>query len=162
MGEAYQAISAEMKTPEMNFTKACGAIIFRKENGVLKFLVVQEKSGGHWGFPKGHVDQGETEQETAAREIYEETGLKVKFLDGFQSTVQYSPKRNTIKDVVYFLAGSPNKFVNCEKAEIEDFRWVGLGEALELLTFENSKTALREANHFLSKVADSILWTMFN
>ncbi len=141
-----------MKTLESNFENACGAIIFRRENGVLKFLVVQEKSGGHWGFPKGHVDQGETEQETAAREIYEETGLKVKFLDGFRSTVQYSPKPNTIKEVVYFLAGSPHKSVKCEGAEIEDFRWVGLGEALELLTFENSQAVLQEANHFLSGV----------
>ncbi len=137
----------------MNSEKACGAIIFLKEKGVLKFLVVQEKSGGHWGFPKGHVDQGETEQETAAREIYEETGLKVKFLDGFRSTVQYSPKPNTIKDVVYFLAASPHNSVNCEGAEIEDFRWVGLGEALELLTFENSQAVLQKANHFLSGVA---------
>ncbi len=141
-----------MKTLEMNSEKACGAVIFRKESGVLKFLVVQEKSGGHWGFPKGHVDPGETEQETAAREIYEETGLKVRFLDGFRTTVQYSPKPNTIKDVVYFLAGSPHNSVKCEAAEIEDFRWVGLGEALELLTFENSKAVLQEADHFLAGV----------
>jgi len=145
-----------MKTLEMNSEKACGAIIFRKENGVLKFLVVQEKSGGHWGFPKGHVDQGETETETAAREIYEETGLKVKFLDGFRSAVQYSPKPNTMKDVVYFLANSPHTSVKCEEAEIEDFRWVGSGEALELLTFENSKAVLQEANQFLSKVASPL------
>ncbi|MDA2933782.1 NUDIX domain-containing protein [Acidobacteria bacterium AH-259-D05] len=140
-----------MKNSEVNFEKSCGAIIFRKENGVLKFLLVKEKSGGHWGFPKGHIDEGETEQEAAGREIYEETGLRVKFLDGFRSTVQYSPKENTVKDVVFFLANSPNKSVNCGTAEIEDYDWLGLAEALESLTFDNSKVLLMAACDFLSK-----------
>ncbi|MDA2938342.1 NUDIX domain-containing protein [Acidobacteria bacterium AH-259-A15] len=135
----------------MHFEKSCGAIIFRKENGVLKFLLVKEKSGGHWGFPKGHIDEGETEQETAAREIYEETGLKVKFLDGFRSTVQYSPKKNTVKDAVFFLAPAPNKPVNCGVAEIEDYHWFVLADALQLLTFDNSKAVLMKAYHFLSE-----------
>ena len=56
----------------MKYEKSCGAIIFDKD----KILVIQQKEG-HWGFPKGHVEEGETEVETAIREIKEETNLDV-------------------------------------------------------------------------------------
>ncbi|MBD3304395.1 NUDIX domain-containing protein, partial [Candidatus Woesearchaeota archaeon] len=56
----------------MKKTRCSGGIIFN--NG--KYLLVKHKEGGHWDFPKGHAEEGETEEETALREIYEETGLR--------------------------------------------------------------------------------------
>jgi len=56
--------------------KSCGAIVYRRESGNVLYLIIQQKSR-HWSFPKGHVERGESEKETALREIREETGLCV-------------------------------------------------------------------------------------
>ena len=66
--------------------------------------MIKHKNGGHWAFPKGHVEKKETEPETALREIKEETGLKVELDTGFREMVTYSPKPNVMKDVIYFAA----------------------------------------------------------
>ena len=61
----------------MTLEKSCGAIVFRKFHGNVEILLINHANGGHWSFPKGHVEDGETEVETATREIFEETGLTV-------------------------------------------------------------------------------------
>ena len=58
----------------MKKEKSCGAIVYREKDGV-EILLIKHKNGGHWAFPKGHVENKETEEETALREIREETGL---------------------------------------------------------------------------------------
>ena len=137
----------------MNYEKSCGAVIFRRESGVLAFLLVRHRNDGHWGFPKGLMDEGETEEETAAREVCEETGLTVKLLDGFRSSVRYSPCPNTVKDAVFFLAPAPDMLVECDVSEIEECTWCETAEAMELLNFENSRGVLMEACRFLN-----VLW----
>ena len=57
--------------------KSCGAIVYRKYHGNLEILLIKHVNSGHWSFPKGHVEAGETEVETALREIKEETGIDV-------------------------------------------------------------------------------------
>ena len=56
--------------------KSCGAIVYKEENGELKFLLVHQ-SNGHYSFPKGHMEEGESELDTTLREIKEETNLDV-------------------------------------------------------------------------------------
>ena len=63
----------------MTLEKSCGAIVFRKFHGNVEILLIKHANGGHWSFPKGHVEEGETEVETATREIFEETGISVMF-----------------------------------------------------------------------------------
>ena len=87
----------------MKKEKSCGAIIYRKHDGKLQLLLVKHKYGGHWVFPKGHVEDGENEFQTALREVREETGLAIDLLDGFRQSVEYMPKPNVQKEVVYFL-----------------------------------------------------------
>ena len=53
----------------MNFEKSCGAIVYRKFHGNTELLLIKHANGGHWSFPKGHVEAGETELQTAEREI---------------------------------------------------------------------------------------------
>jgi ADP-ribose pyrophosphatase YjhB (NUDIX family) len=65
----------------MNQEKSCGAIVFTRQEGQLLYVLVQEASGAY-SFPKGHMECGETEMQTALREIREETGLEVR-LDHF-------------------------------------------------------------------------------
>lgn len=84
--------------------KSCGAIVYRKFHGNTEILLIKHVNSGHWSFPKGHVEGNETELETARREIKEETGLEVILDSSFRETVSYSPKKDTQKVVVYFLA----------------------------------------------------------
>ena len=87
----------------MKFEKSCGVIVFTRINGQIKY-VIEQSINGHYGFPKGHVEQGETETETALREVYEEVGLKPSLTKGFRETVEYYiPSVNVQKTVVYFL-----------------------------------------------------------
>lgn len=81
----------------MNYEKSCGAIVYRKHHGNTEILLVRHLKSGHWSFPKGHMEAGETEEDTARREIKEETGLDVLLDTGFRETVNYSPKKNTKK-----------------------------------------------------------------
>ena len=88
----------------MKMEKSCGAILCRETEELPQVLLIRHKNGGHWGFPKGHVEDRETEEETARREIWEETGLKAKLDTGFRKVVTYSPKPRVMKDVVSFAA----------------------------------------------------------
>ena len=65
--------------------KSCGAVVFTMVGDTLKYLLVHSVNG-FWGFPKGHVEAGESEYDTAKREIREETGVNVTFIDGFRAT----------------------------------------------------------------------------
>lgn len=87
----------------------------------------------------------ETELETARREIKEETGLDVILDQTFRETVTYSPKRDTQKVVVYFLALARNYDYVPQEEEIADIRWVDIVHATRLLTYENDKTIVNKA-----------------
>jgi bis(5'-nucleosidyl)-tetraphosphatase len=134
--------------------KSCGAIVFNRCGGMITYLLLRHRNGQHWGFPKGHVEAGESEVETALREIYEETGLKVKLWDGFRSTVEYAPFEGVWKEVVYFLGEANDLIVNYQVEEIGEYCWAEYENALGLMNHENNRGLLREANHFLSSQPD--------
>jgi bis(5'-nucleosidyl)-tetraphosphatase len=133
----------------MKFEKSCGAVVYNTLGDSLEFLIIKHKNGEHWGFPKGHVEQGESEEETAIREVYEETGIKIKITTGFIHRMKYSPKVGTVKEVVYFIGASRDKEVKCQESEIEDFKWLKLRDAVDNVTHENSRKLLREAYFFI-------------
>ena len=86
--------------------KSCGAVVYTAVDGEIKYLLVQMMSG-HYAFPKGHVESGESESETALREIKEETDLDVSLDTAFRQSVVYSPYVGCEKEVVYFVASVP-------------------------------------------------------
>ena len=125
--------------------KSCGAIVYRRFHGNIEILLIKHVNSGHWSFPKGHVEGNETELETARREIKEETGLDVILDQTFREIVSYSPKRDTLKIVVYFLAmARGHEFVRQEE-EIAEIRWVDIARANSMLTYENDKTIVNRA-----------------
>ena len=128
--------------------KSCGALIVRREDHQLQFLIIQQVQG-HWCFPKGHVENHETEQETAAREIREETGLKVEFIKGFRQKTEYSPQPGVMKEVVYFLARPTGGKEKIQKSELKDMAWVDPIAALAALTYNGDAELLRQAYAFL-------------
>lgn len=125
--------------------KSCGAIVYRRYHGNIEILLIKHVNSGHWSFPKGHVEGDETELETARREIREETGLEVILDQTFRETVSYSPKRDTQKTVVYFLALARNAHVVPQEEEIAEIKWVDILRAQNMLTYENDKTIVTKA-----------------
>lgn len=152
IGFRPRSIRLELHTARKRKTrKSCGAIIYRKRFRRVEFLVIRHVNGGHWGFPKGHVDAGETEVETAKREIEEETGLHVGFRDGFYERIYYLTPKERRKEVVFFLSRVRRPRVRLRRSEIRDFRWLPYWETRELLTYENTKLVLDRANGFIDE-----------
>ena len=129
--------------------KACGAVIYRKTLQGLLYLIVQHESGRHWGFPKGHMADGETEMETARREIAEETGLDLSFREGFYERIYYLTPKDRRKEVVFFLSRARRPRVRAQESEIKAFRWLSYWETRELLTYENTRLVLDRAHAFV-------------
>ncbi len=130
--------------------KSCGAIVYRKHHGNTEILLIKHVNSGHWSFPKGHVEDNETEVETALREIKEETGIDVIIDPTFRETVSYSPKKDTQKVVVYFIAKAKNYEYVPQEEEISDIKWVEIGHALSILTYENDRSIVNKAKLAIS------------
>jgi bis(5'-nucleosidyl)-tetraphosphatase len=134
----------------MKYEKSCGAIIFRQSPGTYEFLVIQQRAG-HWGFPKGHVETDETEQQTAIREVAEETGLSIALLPDFRVEEEYTPKTKLTKTVVYFLARATSEQVTCHPREISAHIWLPFPRAHERVSFESQRRILTQAYEFLQQ-----------
>lgn len=151
--QTKSAYDAALARPEnaggLRREKSCGAVVVKPGEEPL-FLVIRHNSG-HWAFPKGHVEGAETEEETAKREIREETGLSVALDMRFRKAVAYSPERGVWKDVVYFIARPLTEAVTLQVIEIQDFRWCPFRQAMSLVTFDDDRNVLAEAEEYLEK-----------
>lgn len=127
------------------YEKSCGAVIYRKtfKDGI-KILLVKNHNGKCWTFPKGHIENGESEKQTALREIKEETGLTVTIEPNFRQTSIYRPFGKIKKQVVFFLARANEAAVNVQPSEIDYYLWVDLDEAMKLCSHENDTKILQE------------------
>ncbi|MCR5186447.1 MAG: NUDIX domain-containing protein [Clostridia bacterium] len=129
---------------------ACGCIIFDKNKNVL---LIHQISGDFWGFPKGHVEEGETELQTALREVKEEVGLDVEITDEkFRYVLNYIIKAEDVdKTTILYLAKpkEENASIKVQETEVAESKWVTVEEAYELLTFDDSKEALKAAEEAL-------------
>lgn len=134
----------------MIYEKSCGAIVYTNVNGERLYLV-EQMLGGHWGVPKGHVEENETEEETALREIKEEVGLDVIIESGFRTVETYSPKDGFIKDVVYFVAYSKSMDTTMQAEEVRDIKWVRIKEATDLIEFQDMQEIMIMADTYLGK-----------
>ncbi|MDD6187999.1 MAG: NUDIX domain-containing protein [Clostridiales bacterium] len=136
----------------MTYEVSCGAVVFTRAAGQIKYVIIKSTEGWY-GFPKGHVEPGETEAETALREIYEETGLKVTILPGFRTTDEHGlPKKpGVIKRVIYFAAEYSGQEIRRQEEELSEAKLMSFDEAMSVFQFESSRRILREAHDFLSK-----------
>ena len=139
----------------MMYEKSCGAVVFTKIDGEIKYLLVSNREG-IYGFPKGHVEKEETETETALREVYEETNLKIDLINDFRTFDEHliPQKENTVKQIVYFLGYFEKQDIVYQKEELSGACLVSFSEAMGLFQFESSKRILTEANDYLMKSFD--------
>jgi len=130
--------------------KSCGAIVYRKFHGNTEILLIRHVKSGYWSFPKGHIEDGETELETAVREIKEETGLDVFVDTGFREIVTFSPRRDAQKTVVYFVAKAKSHEISPQASEISETKWVEINKATEHLTYDNDRIIVNRAKAFIA------------
>ncbi len=127
------------------YEKSCGAVIYRRTfRDGIKILLVKNHNGKCWTFPKGHIETGESEKQTALREIKEETGLTVTIEPNFRQTSIYRPFGKIKKQVVFFLARANEAAVNVQPSEIDYYLWVDLDDAMKLCSHENDTKILLE------------------
>ena len=120
----------------MKYEKSCGAIVVDDE----KVLLVKHNAG-HWDFPKGHVEEGETEIETAIREVKEETNIDIKIEKENRYISEYSPKENVMKTVIGEKVGGEDK---PQIEEVSDVEWLDVNKAIERITHQRSKEIMMQ------------------
>jgi 8-oxo-dGTP pyrophosphatase MutT (NUDIX family) len=130
--------------------KSCGAVVYKVESGTIYYYIIKQVKG-HFSFPKGHVEEKETEEETATREIEEETNLRVIVDSKFREVSTYSPKPGVVKDVIFFVALTINDNIKAQKEEVSDVLCLPYEEAYNALTYEKDKEILHKADIYIKK-----------
>lgn len=149
----------------ISFEKSVGGIIYRKEDDKILFLLLHYQSG-HWDYPKGHIEDGETEEQTLRRETEEETGItNLEIIPNFKEEIKYfyrakggekekrlqsKKKLNVAKKVVFYLAKTDQENVKISFEHI-GFEWLEYGEAINRVTYKKSREILKKAWEFLGK-----------
>ena len=151
--EIYEAIHFQEQyyktTIEAICEKSAGAVVYTVQDNSLKYLLIKSQNGDV-GFPKGHIERGETEEFAALREIFEETSIKAELLCDFKETVAYTMPNGKNKTVVYFAAKFQNQTPKHNDGfEHNEYMLLDYDEALRALTFDNMKEILVKANNNL-------------
>ena len=134
---------------ECYYERSCGAVVYRNIGGTIRYLLIKNRRSSNWSFPKGHVEDGETFEETAMREVYEEAGIKIKIFPGFMSKSQYTIQNRIQKTVMIFAATTNDEKTRIQPEEIEDYIWLPFESAFNCLKFENDKAILKDTRDFL-------------
>lgn len=154
INDIKQYINLEKDFPtyslECLYESSCGAVVYRDIRGEVRYLLIKNKRSAHWGFPKGHIEIGESKKQTAYREVLEETGIHINIIDGFESVSKYKIKDKIEKMVSIFVGTTKDTSTVIQQEEIEDYIWLTYDRAMSLLKFENDKTILRSAYEFLN------------
>lgn len=129
--------------------RSCGAVVFTEHEGQRYYVLVK---GGYIGLPKGHMERGESERQTALREVLEETCVKARLIPGFRRVVTYHMPNGNDKRVAYFLADFQQQEAHQNPEEFLKVLVLPYHDALHALTFENDKITLRAAERFLKRM----------
>ena len=133
--------------------RSAGAVVYSATPEGPEYLLLRY-GGGNWGFPKGHVEAGETDVQAAQREVGEETGIPIdlqKRLDGFEDDTDYRFRRgHTLveKDVRFYLIEAQTRDVKISH-EHSGYAWLPYPQALARVPFEGPRRILQGAHAFI-------------
>ena len=156
---------------------SAGVIVFRLRNDIREYLLLQypldkrilrtkrkisrgglpsearRAKGGHWDFPKGHIEDGEDELVAMKRELQEETGItRFELMDGFRYEINYEFRTELgvhKKSVVFFVARTDQSDIELSFEHL-DHAWLSYDEAIKRVTYDNAKDVLTQAHKHLN------------
>ena len=132
---------------------SAGGVVFRMDDGRPLVLLIRD-SYQNWGFPKGHIEDGEAPEAAALREVSEETGLaRLDVRTGLETIDWYFRFRGKLVHKVchFFLMQTDDRDTSPQRAEgITACRWAAFDEAEQLVSYENAREVLRLARTFLA------------
>ena len=144
-----------MKQPAVEEHSAGGVIFRRSAQGPLVLLI--KDAYRNWGFPKGHLEEGEAASAAALHEITEETGLTDLVLHGPIRDIDWFFRfRGKLihKNCAFFLVEAPTGEPSPQHDEgITACRWIGVEEAIHTLSYANARDVLRAAAVQMSQIA---------
>ena len=132
---------------------SAGGIVYRVTEAGPDFAICGRDSDGVWGLPKGTPNPGETLEETAVREVEEETGLKVRIVDKI-GVIEYWFSREGVryhKWVHYYLMEAIGGDTSAHDLEYDRVGWFPAEIALKKLTFKNEVEVTQKALALLEK-----------
>ena len=137
-----------------------GAVVFRCVEGKVQYLLIRYRNG-HWEFPRGKIEDGESHIETMRRELREETGItQLMILDGFEASLRFTytaqgnertertRDKNCIlihKKAIFYLAQTEYTSVVHLSHEHKDYAWLTYDDAVSKLTYDNAQKVLEKA-----------------
>ena len=129
---------------------SCGTVLFTVQDGEIRYLLIRAGEDGYCGFPKGHMERGETEEETAYRETWEETSIRPVIDSAFRAETSYTLKNGNRKKVIYFLGEYADQ-TPAHNHGFESLQYLSLPfkEARHALTFENARGILTRADGYI-------------
>ena len=130
----------------MKKEKSCGCIILKDDE-----VLLIKHNEGHWDFPKGHMEEGETEKQTAIREVKEETNMDVEIVFDKKYIANYIIEHKQVeKEVVYFIAKPLSIELKPQETEVSIVEWVKIDKAIDTITFDTSKNILKQVKKDLN------------
>lgn len=137
----------------MKHLYSAGIIVYRIENETVKYLLLQY-AAGHWDFAKGKMENGETKEQAALRELHEEAGITATIEPGFEESFSYIfhdyDKRLAQKTVYFFIGPATTTDITLSHEHI-NYNWLPYKEALKQLTYDNAKKVLKKAHKHIMK-----------
>lgn len=138
---------------KVQIDKSCGAVVFTIDGEEIKYILVEEACG-FFSLPKGHVENDETEEETAIREIKEETGLELSLIPGFREIQEYDllDRPDVRRQIVFFLAEYKDQEPHIVRPrEVKSIRINNLKDTFKLIEYDSLKNVLLSADSFIKK-----------
>jgi len=133
----------------MKIETSAGGVVYRKVNNKIEFLVVQHSGHHRWVLPKGWIDEGETKEQTALREVKEEGGVEAKIEEYlgeimifYTNTEKEKVKKTSHFYLMKYISGDPDKDHGWE---VEDTRWLPAEKAIEKLNYPGEKKMIAKA-----------------
>jgi 8-oxo-dGTP pyrophosphatase MutT (NUDIX family) len=138
----------------MEIVRAAGGLIFRYHGDQLQILLVHRPLQGDWSYPKGKLDEGESLEDAARREVLEETGLVCRLLQ-FVGETEYIDRKGRPKVVAYWTM-APESGTFEANDEVDELEWLDLPSAESRLSYDRDRELLS------ALAADDQLKRLFN
>ncbi|MBE7415229.1 MAG: NUDIX hydrolase [Deltaproteobacteria bacterium] len=140
---------------------SAGGVIFRRREGMVEVALISVRGGKAWGLPKGTAEKGENLARTAHREVREETGLdgriieKIGHIEYFFTLKEGGETRRVFKIVYFFLMEYTSGSVEDHDEEVDECRWVPIGEAAGMMRFKDEKDIIGKAMEMIERLPSS-------